>query len=521
MPSRQREPDKAVNSPAPAVTRKPTTDGHESDRAASAAGGRPVAAELLALQRLAGNRRVGRILATGAGPALAAASRSGRIPIQRSIADLEQAAGQSLPDIDPNYARRLMMQLAADAGSLAGYGPRRCLIHLLSQIASGSAVVTRAELDARSGRYARLITLRPDGYLVAALSGRPLQRAGGSLQLDAAGSVRSGGYEVGRFYHSNGGVFYNVDESLNQTGPPIGELGLEHDLPNRVLDGVEDAVVGMVHGIAALITHPIKTIEGLAQLPGVVRQLIANAPEYWERFTAMPLGDQVQRLSELVTTLTLLYGTAAGTTTRLSAAAADLSDVTINVLRLQANGSFAVAQVTVPVGTVATALSGGPAAVYVLAMANQASGGGGSSGGGGGGGGGPRLTKDPGVTLTASEEAAAQHWVGQGNDVRALRPAGSSGVQGVRTADLEVNGVGRVDVYSPEPTTNANNLVRAILDKNSQTAIVHMEIASTSVTEAELLRIPNRVFGHPRAGGNITRIVVRLGGRVVVDAVRR
>lgn len=183
---------------------------------------------------------------------------------------------------------------------------------------------------------------------------------------------------------------YRTDASLQPTGPPVGELGLEHDLANKALDGAEDAVKAMATGLARLITHPIQTLTDLAKLPGAVYQLIVNSPEYWEQFKAMPLGDQVRRASELVSSLLLMYGTAAGTTTRITAAAADLTDITVSVLRLQGNGTLAVAQVSVPIGSIATAMAGGPGAVYILAMASTAAGGGSSGGSGGGSGDGPR-----------------------------------------------------------------------------------------------------------------------------------
>jgi hypothetical protein len=348
-----------------------------------------------------------------------------------------------------------------------------------------------------------------------------MQKAGDPNPTEG-GSIRAGSYEIGQFYYDNGGVFYRVDAQLKPVPGSIGELALEHDLPNKILDGAQDAIVAMAKGLAKLITHPIQTISDLRMLPGAVYRLILNSPAIWDQFKAMPLGDQVRKASELVTTLLLMYGTSTGAASTLSAAAADVPDITINVLRLQPSWALEVVQVTVPVGTTATALSGGPGGIYILAMANQAGGGGSSQQGGGGSGGRtPALTVDPGVTLSPTEQAAAQHWVNAGHDVRALRPAGSQNIRNVRTADLDVTGVGRVDVYAREASTSADNMVRAILDKNSQTSIVHVEIVSTNATPAEFVRIPNRVFGHPTAGKNIARIIIRQDGQVVLDSVRR
>jgi hypothetical protein len=199
----------------------------------------------------------------------------------------------------------------------------------------------------------------------------------------------------------------------------VAELGLEHDVLNAALDGVEDAVTAMARGLARLITHPIQTITDLVKLPGAVAKLIANSPEYWEQFKAKPLPDQVRAASELVSTLVLMYGTAAGTSSMIGAAG-EIGDLTVNVLRLQANGTFAVAQVAVPAGTMATAMAGGPGAIYILAMANNAAGGGGGSDSGGSGGGGgtspPEFTKavreldaaDAGAKLTDVQRAALE-----------------------------------------------------------------------------------------------------------------
>lgn len=302
--------------------------------------------------------------------------------IRRSIAQLDEAAQRTIPDTTAEDAARMVAELAAAPVSLAQYGPRRCVVHLMQEVAAGGQPVTRAELDRRSQRYARLVIVRPDGYWADALTGEALQRA------FPAERAMSPPYEIGRFFYSDAGTMYATDAALLRTGPPVAELGLEHDWFNSALDGAEDAAAAMMRGIGRLITDPVRTIAGLARLPGALRQLIADSPEYWERFQVMPLPDQIRAVSELCTTLLLMYGTAAGSTSVIGGAAGEIGDVTVSVLRLQANGAFAVAEVTVPVGTVATAMSGGPGAVYVMAMMSGAGGQGGSQGGGSGGSGG-------------------------------------------------------------------------------------------------------------------------------------
>ncbi|NUT96895.1 MAG: hypothetical protein HOY78_33215 [Saccharothrix sp.] len=326
-------------------------------------------------QQLIGNASVAR--------ALSGVRAQGGTPVQRHIEQVEQAADRTLGDLTPEDATRLLAEFAAAPATLARFGPRRCLLHLLREVEAGGRTVTRAELDRRSARYAPLVVVRPDGYWARALTGEAVQRA---FPVERMASPP---YEIGAFHYSNSGVIYRVDDSLAAAGPPVAELGLEHDVVNAALDGAEDAVVAMARGLRELITHPIRTIAGLANLPGAVAQLIADSPEYWARFQAMPLPDQVRKVSEIVSTLVLMYGTASGSATTIAGAAADLGDVTVNVLRLQADGALAVARVSVPVGAVATAMSGGPGAIYVLSMANNAAGGSGGSGGSGGGSGGP------------------------------------------------------------------------------------------------------------------------------------
>jgi hypothetical protein len=126
---------------------------------------------------------------------------------------------------------------------------------------------------------------------------------------------------------------------------------------------------------------------------------------------------------------------------------------------------------------------------------------------------------EPGVTLSPSELAAAEFWANQGRSTTAVKP---STVTEVRTADLNVEGIGRIDVYTPEAATSANRVVGAVLKKGSQTSMVHIEMAPGSVvTPAEVARFPARIFGHPTAGKAIKRILVRQNGGVLLDEVRR
>ena len=129
-------------------------------------------------------------------------------------------------------------------------------------------------------------------------------------------------------------------------------------------------------------------------------------------------------------------------------------------------------------------------------------------------------TVDDGAKPTAGERAAASYWLDQGKNVRALKPVSESGVEGVRTADLEVEGVGTVDIYEPTPETPAKRVVGGILKKSGQAEVIQVELAGSGVTAEEAARLPNRIFGHPSAGSRIKRVVIRQNGNVVVDATR-
>jgi hypothetical protein len=258
----------------------------------------------------------------------------------------------------------------------------------------------------------------------------------------------------------------------------------------------------MAAGLYQLIRHPIQSIEALTQLPGAVAQLIRNSPVYWELFRAMPLNDQIREVSKIVTTLVTLYGSAAGATTRIAAAASDLGNITVRALTLSNTGELAWATVSVPVGTVATALSGGPGAVYVLHMTNSSlngSGGGGSGGGGGGGsggggsGGGPgRLIVPAGRTLSAEETAVANQLVAEGHTVEALAEGTA------RTADFLVDGV-RTELKSISNITSSDPsgaLGRRILDGAGQAPNIIADVrAQAGMTEELARRAARRAYG--------------------------
>lgn len=108
-------------------------------------------------------------------------------------------------------ARQLLSQLARTPVTPRNFGPQRVLCWLLREVLAGGERVEYADLLWRTARFSRLVLVCPDGYLVAALSGTPLQRLG-PLQL-RDGQWRVGRLLVGDFYFSRGG---NAGQSPKQ-----------------------------------------------------------------------------------------------------------------------------------------------------------------------------------------------------------------------------------------------------------------------------------------------------------------
>ncbi|HYI01583.1 hypothetical protein [Hyalangium sp.] len=280
----------------------------------------------------------------------------------QQLAGLEEDAWHEAgEELEPEEAQALWEALARTGTSLQSFGPRRSLLFVLRQVRTRAEDMPYAELLQRLRSFHFLVVMRPDGYLVSALTGRPLQRMGmGRVEL-REGRLMAGHFEVGAFYRDKGGVFYTVDDSLSRPGVMVGELGLERDWFNAALDGGGDALGEMAQALAQLVDDPIQSLQGLEQLPSAVAALIASSPEYFARYSALPLQEQIREAARLSTHLVMIYGSAAGTATRLGTAGARLP-----VLSLSAEGALAIEQVVVPVGYAAAALGTGAGAVYVL-----------------------------------------------------------------------------------------------------------------------------------------------------------
>lgn len=279
---------------------------------------------------------------------------------------LQQAAGleerswhEAGEELGTDDARALWKELERTRTTLQNFGPRRSFFFLLSQVLSRGEDVPYAEMLERLRPFGFLVVMRPDGYLVNAFTGKPLQRMG-RVEL-REGRLMAGAFEVGAFYRDKGGVFFAVDGSLRQTGDVVGELGLERDWVNAALDGTEDALAETARALSHFVTSPVRSLQGLQQLPSAVAALIASSPDYFSRYSALPLQEQIREAARLSTHLLLLYGGSAGIATRIGTVGAQLP-----VLSLSVEGALALKQVVVPVGATAAALGTGAGAVYVL-----------------------------------------------------------------------------------------------------------------------------------------------------------
>jgi hypothetical protein len=268
-------------------------------------------------------------------------------------------------------ARQLWGRLAKTPVTSRSFGPRLTFSWLLREVLSGSERVEYAELLRRTERFWTVVLVRPDGYLVTALRGKPIQSMGPVVLK--GGELTAGGLVVGAFYLSHGGVIYPVDDSLRRSSHiPWAELGLERDWLNTALDGAQDAMGELTLALAQSVLHPIRSAEGLAQLPTTVALLMASSPEYFARYGAMSLQDQIREASRLATHLLMLYGGgagAAGTVGRIGSLGVEMP-----VLSLTAEGVLAVRTVVVSGGTLTTTLGVGAGAVSILHMASAGGG---------------------------------------------------------------------------------------------------------------------------------------------------
>ncbi|MGZ3460017.1 MAG: Tox-REase-5 domain-containing protein [Archangium sp.] len=268
-------------------------------------------------------------------------------------------------------ARQLQERLHRAPVTQRSFGPHLVFSWLLREALAGGGRVEYAELLRRTERFRPVVVVRPDGYLEAALTGEPLQRLG-PVKLEE-GEFKVGSLVVGAFYFSHGGVIYPVDDSLRRSGTiPFAELGLGRDWLSAALDGAQDAMGELALALAQSVLHPIRSVGELKQLPTTVALLIASSPEYFARYGAMSLQDQIREAARLSTHLLMMLGGSAGTVGtmgRVGTLGAQLP-----VLTVTADGLLMVRTVAVSAGAVTTTLETSVGAVAILHMASSGGG---------------------------------------------------------------------------------------------------------------------------------------------------
>jgi len=269
------------------------------------------------------------------------------------------APGQALT---PEKAQALWRGLVDSPANLRTFAPRTTLARLFREASATHHPLPYAELLARTAQFHRLVVARPDGYCAVALTGTPISWLGEpTLQQ---GELYVQHMRVGAFHFDGGGVYFTVDEALRkQDSPPVGERALGRDPATAALLGAEDALEEMARGLAALLTEPARTLAGLSQLPSAVAGLISSSPEYFARYGAMNLEDQIREAARLATHLLTLQGGTATVGPRLASA------TKLPVLTLSARGTLAVHELAVPAGAVTAVVGTGATSLSIVLMA--------------------------------------------------------------------------------------------------------------------------------------------------------
>ena len=279
--------------------------------------------------------------------------------------------------LSPQQAVQLLAHLLEAEAGLGEFPRQRMAAHLLLEVATGERPVMREELHARMDRFHRLRVVRPDGYLARAVTGEAVQRAG-EVRLAEDGTLRAGRYEVGPFYAVEDGQLWPVDTGLEvpRGARPLGPYVPDDGVVLPALEGAGLALGDTLEGLSRLVFHPGESLEGLTRLPGAVRVLFQNAPEYWEAFRQKPRGEQVREVSRLMANALLTVGTSGAGAVKAVGWGEKLGRLSVPLLTLTKKGELVLRLVAVPGRAVAVA-GQGLSVAWGLHLAKVGAGGGG------------------------------------------------------------------------------------------------------------------------------------------------
>ncbi|WP_230151284.1 hemagglutinin repeat-containing protein [Pseudomonas brassicacearum] len=106
-----------------------------------------------------------------------------------------------------------------------------------------------------------------------------------------------------------------------------------------------------------------------------------------------------------------------------------------------------------------------------------------------------KIKIEPGAIPDANETRAGQGLSGLGYDVTHQTTASAKGIQGQRTADLHVDGLGSIDVYTPQ-NLDPTKIVRAIEKKSNQAGGVFVQ---ADLPSTDMSSIAARMWGKANA----------------------
>jgi hypothetical protein len=114
------------------------------------------------------------------------------------------------------------------------------------------------------------------------------------------------------------------------------------------------------------------------------------------------------------------------------------------------------------------------------------------------------IVVEAGAKVSASEAHVGRIFANHGYDVTHKVTASAQGIQGTRTADLVVNGVGRVDVFTPK-AVNSTSIARAIESKGTQAPVVAV---SGNVSNQIMQETARRMWGKTTASAKAIQQIV-------------